>query len=141
MGLDFKSSGLKKLGRFTLCYIVVRPTKAGTSMKKTGIVFLWLISVFASAQAQSEWQRHIDWAIQDTGPPDCPDLYDEAGASNCLGHGNRACLMQMAIAIAKKDDVRVAMRLTLITQCHNQEAQHAIADAGPEVVGDYLKTK
>lgn len=101
-----------------------------------------VLFIFAPAIAQKpDWQLHIDWAIQDTGAPDCPAQYDEVGAADCLAHGNRSCLMQRAIAIAKNNNFQVAMRLTLITQCHNQQAQQAIVNAGPNAVGDYLKQK
>jgi hypothetical protein len=111
-------------------------------MKKPIIAFCATLLMLATARAQRpEWQVHIDWAIQDQGPADCPALYEEAGVADCINHGGRACVMQKAIYLAKKDDIQVAMRLTLITQCHNQEAQHSIAAAGANAVHDYLKQK
>jgi hypothetical protein len=90
-----------------------------------------------------DWQKHIDWSIgNSTGPDqlDCPAQY-AATEPHCATEGGRACLMGRAIDSAKHNNCQYAMRLTLITQCHNQGAQQALGAAGQSAVCDYLKTK
>lgn len=87
-----------------------------------------------------DWQLGIDWAIGDSGPPNCPELY-LGTYPECLASGNRSCLMRKAIQSAKDGDCNNAFRLTLITQCHNPAAAQALAAAGSQAVCDYLKTK
>jgi hypothetical protein len=86
-------------------------------------------------------RANLDWSIGNTGAPDCPLEY--AAYPECLlpGSGARSCLMQKAIASAKANDCSNAFRLSLITQCYNQEAQKGIAAAGPEAVCTYLRKK
>lgn len=85
-------------------------------------------------------QKNLDWSIGNTGAPDCPLEY--AAYPECLLPGSgRACLMQKAIASAKENDCSNAFRLSLITQCHNPEAQKSIAAAGAEAVCSYLRKK
>src|SRR5689334_7539735 len=73
-----------------------------------------------------DWQKHIDWAIgnhtTDPGETNCPEQY-AATEPACITGGGRACLMERAIDSAKHNNCNYAMRLTLITQCHNQGAQ------------------
>jgi hypothetical protein len=111
-------------------------------MKKTAVAFCAVVVLFGTARAEKpDWQLHIDWAIQDKGAVDCPAQYYEVGASDCVYHDGRACLMQRAISFAKNNNNHSAMRLTLITQCHNQQAQQAISSAGVDAVGDYLRQR
>jgi hypothetical protein len=49
--------------------------------------------------------------------------------------------MTHAIDSAKHNNCSYAMRLTLITQCHNQRAQQTLAEAGQQAVCDYEKTR
>jgi len=87
-----------------------------------------------------DWQSHIDWSIGNTGAPDCPDQYAQT-EGHCLAEGNRSCMMRRAIDSAKSNNCSYAMRLTLITQCHNAGAQQAIGAAGEPAVCQYLKGK
>jgi hypothetical protein len=86
------------------------------------------------------WQQDIDWSIGDSGAPDCIDQY-LATLPECLTSGNRSCMMRHAIQAAKDGNCQWAMRLTLITQCHNAGAAQGIAHAGEQAVCAYLKTK
>jgi hypothetical protein len=106
---------------------------------------LLLVLGLVQARAQKpNWQNHIDWSIgnhtTDPGETNCPDQY-AATEPACILGGGRACLMARAIDSAKANNYAYAMRLTLITQCHNGGAQQEIAAAGQRAVGDYLKTK
>jgi secreted trypsin-like serine protease len=88
-----------------------------------------------------EWMIHIDWSIRNTdagGSTNCPGLYPYPG---CVLRGGRACLMSQAINSAKAGSCSDAFRVTLVTQCHNKEAQQAIQSAGPTNVCSYLKSQ
>ncbi len=102
------------------------------------------LSTFCQGQNQPDWQKHIDWSIgnhtTDPGETNCPDQY-VATEPACVTGGGRACLMSRAIESAKANNCSYAMRLTLITQCHNGGAQQAIGGAGQQAVCSYLKTK
>jgi hypothetical protein len=108
-------------------------------------VLLVLVALFAQmpallAEGQSGWQAQLEWAIRDFGNPDCRDEYLAIGQAKCLGAG-RACLMQRAIVAARNDDCGAALTLSLTTQCHNESAQRALKEAGPQVVCAYLRTR
>jgi hypothetical protein len=96
------------------------------------------------AQSPEVWQGHINWSIgnntSDPGETNCPDQY-AATEPACIVGGGRACLMARAIDSAKANNCAYALRLTLITQCHNGAAQQAIGGAGQQAVCNYLKTK
>lgn len=94
----------------------------------------------ADSPCDKECQGNIDWSIGNTGAPDCPDQYI-ATEPKCLTEGNRSCLMRRAIDSAKHNNDSYAKRLTLITQCHNGNAQKSIGRASEKAVGDYLRTK
>lgn len=98
----------------------------------------------ANGQKKPDWQSHIDWSIgnhtTDPGETNCVDQY-VATEPACITGGGRACLMARAIDSAKAGNCSYAMRLTLITQCHNGGAQHAIGSAGESSVCTYLKGK
>src|SRR6266496_5906326 len=85
------------------------------------------------AQGKPGWQSHIDWSIgnhtTDPGETNCPDQY-AATEPACIVGGGRQCLMVRAIDSAKANNCSYAMRLTLITQCHNGQAQQEIGGAG-----------
>ena len=103
---------------------------------------LALLSGFANAD-KPDWQKGLDWSIGNSTGPDlvnCPDQYlaTEAGA---LTSGGRAALMRSAINAAKANNQDYALRLSLITQCHNSGAQTQIAQAGKAAVTEYLKTR
>ena len=88
-------------------------------------------------------QDTINWSIGNSTGADqtnCPDQY-VATEARCLAEGGRACLMQRAIASAKANNCSYAMRLTLITQCHNANAQQQLGAAGEAEVCTYLRTK
>jgi hypothetical protein len=93
------------------------------------------------ATQRAEWMSHIDWSIRNTdagGSTDCPALYTDPG---CVLNGGRACLMSQAINAAKADGCSEALKITLVTQCHNSEAQQAILAAGEQSVCAYLKAQ
>ena len=72
------------------------------------------------------WKENIDWSIGNSTGPDqvnCPDQY-LATEPKAMTEGGRAALMRRAIDSAKANNCEYAMRLTLITQCHNAAAQH-----------------
>jgi hypothetical protein len=96
------------------------------------------------AQDKPDWQKHIDWSIgnetTDPGETNCIDQY-VATEPACITGGGRACLMRRAIDSARANNCSYAMRLTLITQCHNGGAQQAIGGAGQDAVCGYLKNK
>jgi len=88
---------------------------------------------------RAEWMIHIDWSISNTdagGSTDCPGLYPYPG---CVLNGGRACLMSQSIKAAKANSCTEALKTTLVTQCHNPEAQQAILAAGETKVCTYLK--
>lgn len=110
-----------------------------------GTVALCVISApLAFSQDKPDWQKHIDWSIgnhtTDPGETNCVDQYLATEAA-CITGGGRACLMARAIDSAKANNCSYAMRLTLITQCHNGGAQQAIGAEGQAAVCYYLKTK
>jgi hypothetical protein len=108
---------------------------------KRQIIFVVAAAWLAVAFAQKpEWQGNIDWSIGDTGAVDYTDQY-VATEPKCITEGGRSCLMNRAIDSAKHNNCQYAMRLTLITQCHNGHAQQTIGAAGQQAVCDYLKTK
>jgi hypothetical protein len=109
--------------------------------------FLLLIlsgSTVAFSQEKPDWQKHIDWSIgnhtSDPGETNCVDQYTVTEPA-CIVGGGRACLMVRAIDSAKANNCSYALRLTLITQCHNGGAQQSIGSAGRDAVCNYLKTK
>lgn len=93
-----------------------------------------------TAAQQPNWQKHIDWAIGNTGAPDCPEQYQYP---ECLlpGAGNRSCLMSKGIQSAKDGDCANAFRQATTCQCHNPGAQQELGAAGQQAVCDYMKTK
>jgi len=102
-----------------------------------GLLTLLAFRVLAD---KPEWQSNIDWSIGNTGAPDCVNQY-LATEPRCLTEGNRSCLMRRAIESAKSENCSYAMRLTLITQCHNGHAQQTIGAAGEAAVCGYLRSK
>lgn len=103
-------------------------------------VFILALSVPIMRAEKPDWQKGIDWAVGNTGEPNCKEEYVKT-EPKCLVEGNRSCLMARAIDSAKHDNYAYAMRLTLITQCHNGGAQKQLGEAGQKAIGDYLKTK
>lgn len=109
-------------------------------------LIICIVTLFAGhvSADKPDWQKHIDWAIanhtSDPGETNCPEQYAATEAA-CITGGGRACLMVRAIDSAKHNNCGYAMRLTLITQCHNQTAQRSLGEAGQQAVCDYEKTK
>jgi hypothetical protein len=88
--------------------------------------------IVANAEKKPAWQGQIDWATtNETGP-------DHLG---CLSGGGRACLTRLAIQAAKDHDDDAAFRLALVTGCHDPAAVQSLAEAGHELVAEYLRTK
>ena len=126
----------KKLGAKTLCFIIP--------------IALAIPQLTSAQDNKPDWQKHIDWARNNTGAPDCPLLYVTSDLQACLAQGaltgnhsgNRQCVIQLASVAAKSGDPRlegVAFSYVLLTQCHNSGAQQALINAGPEAVVNYLK--
>ena len=117
-----------------------------SSLRFSSFVFTLCTLLFTGhvSAYKPDWQIHIDWAIgnhtTDPGETNCPEQY-VATEPACITGGGRACLMVRAIDSAKHNNCSYAMRLTLITQCHNQGAQQALGEAGLQAVCDYEKTK
>src|SRR5260221_6992010 len=87
----------------------------------TGLV---LAALAASAQ-KPDWQEHLDWSIRNSdagGSVDCPDKY-LATYPECHISGGRSCMMKKAIQSAKDNDCANALRVSVITQCHNVTAR------------------
>jgi hypothetical protein len=113
----------------------------------TRTLALSLLSLVASASPtlaqKPDWQIRLDWAANDSGPPNCPAEYIAAQVPQCLAAGNRSCLMTYAIAWAKTNDDRLcytAFGLTLITQCNNVGARNALIAAGQWNICGYLRS-
>lgn len=90
----------------------------------------------ASTPAVETWKIHLNWALQDSGGVDCPQEYAEV--SQCLFGGRRSCVMREAQNKARSGDAAGALRLSLITQCHNLGAQGELRAAGASSVSGYL---
>ena len=103
-----------------------------------------LISQPLQVLAFGAWELpiHIQWCERNTGQPDCPDRYRALGVADCLGHGNRACLMRKARASAENGDCFHAYQLTLTCQCaaSQESARDSIRAAQPDGVCGYLKS-
>lgn len=122
-----------------------------------GAVFVAALSSQTTALADpaiiEQWQGDVSWSTRNTGVPDCPGVYMASNMNHCLiagagatlGHdpprwvGNRSCVMVSAIANAHAGNCIGAFGLTLMTQCHNGDAQTRIQIAGPDRVCSYLK--
>ena len=81
------------------------------------LLFLIIASLRVYAQDKPAWQKHIDWAIGNTGAPDCPDQYQYP---ECLlpGKGNRSCIMQKGIQSAKDGEGwRLRQRIETSSHC------------------------
>jgi hypothetical protein len=91
---------------------------------------------------QPEYQAHIDWAANDSGHPNCPERYLVVPVlATCLTGGNRSCVTSIAIEAAYRHLDQLSLYLMAeITQCHNSDARDALYGAGPEAVGEYLRT-
>lgn len=95
-----------------------------------------LLCCSAAAQAQG-WQGDINWSRQDRGATGCDQQYLQT-LPECLITGKRVCLMGHAVQAAADNNCSWAMRLTLITQCHNGAAQDRLNRAGERDVCRYL---
>jgi hypothetical protein len=91
------------------------------------------------SQIVRDWRKDIDWSSRDTGSPDCPGEYVGL-ASVCLINGNRKCLISRAVTAANSQQCAQALRLAVVSQCHNPAAFHAIEEAGESVVCTYLRS-
>lgn len=94
-----------------------------------------------SKVTRSDWMTHVDWAIANSGTGPSTDCPQEYPYHDCVSVGGRSCLMNYAIQSAKNNHCENALRVTAITQCHNQGARQQIVAAGAQAVCDYLKTK
>jgi hypothetical protein len=90
--------------------------------------------------SSEEWQQHILWSIRNAdagGSVDCPNAYIGV-APECLATGGRSCVMRKAIDAAERNKQAEAVRLSLITQCHNPQAADQIRSLGPQALTAYL---
>jgi len=109
------------------------------------IISAAMVSPAHAQWGKPNWQSDIDWAIGDTGAPDCPWLY--APVPDCLAGGifsgntggNRSCVINHARQLAAQGLDWAAFGLVLITQCHNPPEQQNVAFAGPFAVANYLR--
>ena len=81
-------------------------------------------------QTTGDLQAQIAWCAQDTGPAQCPATYQAVRASDCLGAGNRSCLVRKASEAAAANDCDRAYPLVYACQC----------GSGQEAARDMLKT-
>jgi TPR repeat protein len=88
----------------------------------------------------TEWQQDILWSVRNSdagGSIDCPNEYVPV-ARECIVVGGRSCLMRKAIDAANVNHQAEAVRLSLITQCHNPAAADQIRNLGPQALTAYL---
>jgi hypothetical protein len=93
-----------------------------------------------------EWQRHLDWAMNNNnagGSCDCVKEYVAAGMWQCVISGGRSCVMSAAgvAATARPSDDDRAYQLSLLTECHNGEATRTLETAGRLNVANYLRQR
>jgi hypothetical protein len=99
----------------------------------------------SAALAQEPYQAHINWAANDDGHENCTERYILPLGANplawCLVNGKRACVTSIAIEAAYENRDQLALILmSEITQCHNPDARATLYAAGPQAVGNYLRT-
>lgn len=83
----------------------------------------------------------VDWSLGNSTGPDrlnCPQDYFEIPI--CTVQGGRACYARKAVERAKSGNCAGAIKLMLVTQCHNGGAQTVIG-ANAEAVCNYMRTK
>jgi hypothetical protein len=111
----------------------------------SSLVCILSLGTMSSAFAQSDkldWQVDVDWAANDSGPPDCAWLY-VTYAPECLLSGNRSCVISKAILYSHANQSEAdaaAWGLVQMTQCHNPPEAAKILQAGPSAVADYLRS-
>jgi hypothetical protein len=105
-----------------------------------------------AAQQAPDWQIHLNWSIHDQGHVDCGEQYSPyptcavctpnwKGHPDCLKRGGRARMMSYAIRDARAGRCDLAMEESLVTQCHNGAARHAIEAARSSRVCRYLRNQ
>jgi hypothetical protein len=102
------------------------------------MVMLGITGVCAFGQDKPDYQKHMDWAANDTGSVDCPQFY--GNNLDCLAFGGRSCVMTKAIIAAKNGYDQYAYAQVLLTQCHNPGAEQTLVWAGQQAVADYLRS-
>jgi hypothetical protein len=85
--------------------------------------------------------KNITWSIGDPGELECAGEVEKMGGAECIGNGNRACLMKLAIRAAAAGSCDAAFQYTLVTQCHNPNARNTILNAGRDAVCTYLRRR
>jgi hypothetical protein len=106
------------------------------------MAFLGTPLAFAQGAAPApDLKGQIGWCAQETGPAQCPATYQAVRASDCLGSGNRSCLVRKATEAAAANDCDRAYQLVYACQCGSgQEAgRDVIRSAGPAGVCKVLK--
>jgi hypothetical protein len=99
--------------------------------------------IVTNAEKKPAWQTQLDWAIENETGADrsgCPQYYEQIAPERLQG-GGRACLMHLAIQAAKNYDDDAAFRLALVTQRDDPAAVQSLAEAGHELVAEYLRTR
>ena len=101
-------------------------------------------AVLAPAGGTPDWQKHIDWCIQnyttDPGETNCASEYLGV-APECILGGGRACLLRKAISVAKTGNCSSANSIVLLCQCHNPGARQSLVEVGERSVCAYLSKK
>jgi hypothetical protein len=99
-------------------------------------------TVFRLVQ-KPEWQINIDWSFGNSdagGATNCPSQYFAEGVWTCVVAGGRGCVMLTAKDDAKDlSNLNKVFDLTMLTQCHNPDAQNTIRQAGNIAVFGYVK--
>ena len=97
--------------------------------------------ITTSAEKKPAWQRYLDVTTKhETGSESCPRSYAEIAPEHLHDRG-RACLAHLAIQAAKSHDDDFAFRLALVAQCDDPDGVQSLAEAGHELVAEYLRTK
>jgi hypothetical protein len=99
--------------------------------------------IVTNAEKKPAWQGYLDGSTKNETGADrlgCPTNYAETAPEQLRGRG-RACLTHLAIQAAKNHNDDWAFRLALVAQCDAPAAVQSLAEAGHELVAEYLRTK
>ncbi|MEO8753089.1 MAG: hypothetical protein ABI624_10450 [Casimicrobiaceae bacterium] len=93
------------------------------------------------ASGADDLQSAIQSCAQDTGPANCPATYQAVRASDCLGSGNRECLIRKAKEAAGANDCDRAYQLVYACQCGSTQepGKTLVKAAGAAGVCKYFK--
>jgi hypothetical protein len=99
------------------------------------------LALAQTAQPAPDVAAQIAACAQDTGFAGCPSTYQAVRASDCLGAGNRSCLVRKATEAASRNDCDRAFQLVSVCQCgpRREAERDALDKAGPAAVCRILK--